>query len=316
MRKNFLFKYLPNIGIITLTMEQVSIKSKIFSFSKSLKDDKVRSSYNTLTRQTYGFDFEQWYQCGYWKDTFIPYMLLDGDTVVSSILVSLITFSVLGENKKTVQLGTVMTATDYRNAGLNRFLMESILRDWKTNCDVLYLYANDSARNYYPKFGFVEAHEYQYSKTIINSNRENLTQVDMTIDENRIFVCNKVTDSVPVSKISMRNNAPLAMFHCISFMNQNIYYIEKLDTIAVAEFDEDTLRLYDVFSPQNVPLQSIIDAMAHSGIKKIIFGFTPLDTEFCNASILKEENTTLFIYGDSAPFLKNNQLMFPLLSRT
>jgi hypothetical protein len=297
-------------------MEQVSIKNRIFTFSKSFKDEKERASHNALTRQTYGFDFEQWYQSGYWKDNFIPYMLLDGESVVSSILVSLITFSVLGSDKKAVQLGTVMTDTGYRNLGLNRFLMERILSDWQANCDVLYLYANDSVLNYYPKFGFLEAHEYQYSKMIINGNGGNVTQLDMTRDENRVFLFNKITSSVPVSKISMRKNAALPMFHCTSFMNQNIYFIEKLDTIAVAEFSEDTLYLYDVFSPQNVPLQSIIDEMARSSIKKVIFGFTPLDTEFCEASIVKEEDTTLFILGDTASFLKNNQLMFPVLSRT
>jgi len=40
--------------------------------------------------------------------------------------------------------------------------METVLEEWKGNCDCIYLYANDSVVNFYPKFGFVSAYEYRY----------------------------------------------------------------------------------------------------------------------------------------------------------
>ncbi|TYQ18140.1 UNVERIFIED_CONTAM: putative acyltransferase [Acetivibrio alkalicellulosi] len=299
-------------------MEQVKIGDRIYGYSKNFKDNKeIRASYNNLTRQTYSFDFEEWYQNGYWKDEYIPHVLLDGEKVISSIFVSIIDFLILGEKKRFIQIGTVMTDKDYRNLGLNRFIMERILDEWQNKCDLIYLFANDSVRNFYPKFGFIEVNEYQYSKEIEENNKTlNIKKLDMTDNENRNFLLNKIKRSVPVSKISMRGNESLAMFHCTSFMSQNVYYIEKLDSIVVAEFDEGIIYLNDVFSSLDVSLNDIIEAMVDKNINKIVFGFTPIDTDSYDVNVSKEDDTTLFVLGDIADFFRNNQLMFPVLSRT
>lgn len=37
-----------------------------YEFSNSVRDnDKLRKSFNELTRQTYGFDFADWYEAGH-----------------------------------------------------------------------------------------------------------------------------------------------------------------------------------------------------------------------------------------------------------
>lgn len=110
----------------------------------------------------YGFDFEEWYQNGYWKDRYIPYALLDGNNVITNVSVNIIDFFVMGEKKTCIQIGTVMTDKEYRNQGLNRFLMKKVLEEWRERCDVIYLFANDSVLNFYPKFGFVSVPEYQH----------------------------------------------------------------------------------------------------------------------------------------------------------
>lgn len=60
-----------------------------------------------------------------------------------------------------------MTDCEYRNKGISRKLMDKVLQDWKDKCDAIYLYANDSVLDFYPKFGFIKAKEYQYSKNIV-----------------------------------------------------------------------------------------------------------------------------------------------------
>jgi GNAT superfamily N-acetyltransferase len=299
-------------------VEQVKIGDRIYGFSKNFKDNKeIRVSYNNLTRQTYGFDFEEWYQNGYWGDEYIPYALLDGDKVVSSILVSIIDFLILGEKKRFIQIGTVMTDKEYRKQGLSRFIMERILDEWRDKCDLIYLYANDSVLDFYPKFGFIEANEYQHSREVDeNFNTLSIKKLDMTDIANRSFLLSKIKGSVPISKIAMPGNESLPMFYCTSFMSQNVYYIEAQDSIVVAEFDEGIIYLYDVFASQDVSLNNVIEAMADKSISKVVFGFTPIDTDSCDVDVLKEENTTLFVLGDIADCLKNNQLMFPVLSHT
>lgn len=63
-----------------------------------------------------------------------------------------------------------MTDENYRKKGLNRILMEKVLSEWKSKCDMIYLYANDSVLDFYLKFGIVPVEEYQAAKKIIQAN--------------------------------------------------------------------------------------------------------------------------------------------------
>ncbi|GMQ57221.1 GNAT family N-acetyltransferase [Vallitalea sediminicola] len=297
-------------------MEYIKIKGKIYGYAVNFKDDKkIRTSFNTLTRKTYGFDFEEWYQNGYWKDRYIPYSILDGENVISSVSVNIIDFLIMGEKKRYIQIGTVMTDDEYRNQGLNRFIMERVIEEWRDRCDLIYLFANDKVLNFYPKFGFVPVDEYQHSKDILVENTTSkVKKLNMSDKKDRNFLFNTVKKSVPVSKLQMYNNESLIMFYCTSFMKENVYYIETLDTIVIAEFDGDILYLNDVFSIRNVLLDDIIEAMGKKELKKIVFSFTPIDKTLYDVSLLREEDTTLFVMGDKVDFFRDEQLMFPLLS--
>ena len=50
-----------------------------YKYVTNYKDnDFIRAALNSLTRDTFGFDFESWYQNGYWKDDmYMPHSLMD-----------------------------------------------------------------------------------------------------------------------------------------------------------------------------------------------------------------------------------------------
>lgn len=89
---------------------------------------------------------------------------------MANVSVNIIDIEIQEQVKRYIQIGTVMTDCNYRNKGLSRKLMDKILQDWKDKCDAIYLYANDSVLDFYPKFGFIKAMEYQYSKNNICSS--------------------------------------------------------------------------------------------------------------------------------------------------
>lgn len=122
-----------------------------------------RTSFDALAQRVFGLSFEQWYRDGYWTDRYKPYVLLDGGTVVASIAVNRMQTMWRGKGRSYIQLGTVMTDPQYRKQGLSRCLMEQVLRDYCRSCDAVYLFANDSALDFYPRFGFERAVEYQFS---------------------------------------------------------------------------------------------------------------------------------------------------------
>lgn len=297
-------------------MENVNINGKTYGYVVDYKNnDQLRNSFNILTRKTYGFDFEEWYQNGYWKDGYIPYSIVDGNNIVSNVSVNVIDFLVMGEKRTYIQIGTVMTEKEYRNKGLNRFLMEKVLGDWRGRCDLIYLFANDSVLDFYPKFGFYSTHEYQHSKEISSENNSfGFVKLNMSDEENKSFLFNKVNQSLHFSQISMDNNASLVMFYCTSFMDQNVYYIKRFDAVVIAEFNESILYINDIFCEKEVLLNDIILSMTNKEIKKVVLGFTPKDTASFDVTLLKQEDTTLFILDDRLGILDNKKIMFSILS--
>ena len=93
---------------------------------------------------------------------YIPYTLLCKDDAVANVSVNVLDFKTLEGFKHCIQIGTVMTKKNFRELGLSRFLMEQVLQEWDSKCDLIYLYANKSVLDLYPKFGFNPVKEYTY----------------------------------------------------------------------------------------------------------------------------------------------------------
>lgn len=90
--------------------------------------------------------FETWYKEGYWGDGYITYSLINNNTVVSNASVSIMDFLILGEKKRYIQIGTVMTDIEYRGQGLNSFLINRIIEEWEFKCDLIYLFETNKLR--------------------------------------------------------------------------------------------------------------------------------------------------------------------------
>ncbi len=298
-------------------MESVSVNGKEYQFNKGYgKNNELRKSFNNLAQRIFGFDFEQWYQDGYWKEQYIPYSMIDGDKVVANISVNIMNFKVFGEEKRYIQLGTVMTNPDYRNQGLVRILIKKVIDDYGDKCDLMYLFANNSVLDFYPKFGFKELNQYQCIKMLEAIDEDvSVKKLNMSDENTRNLVIEKVMNAVPVSKVSMCTNAELIMFYCTLFMKDNVYYLECYDAIVIANFTEDTMAVMDILCTENIPLNRILNAFTNESVKRIVLFFTPQDTASFETILLKGEDT-LFAMGKDLQLLKNNQFMFPKLSHT
>lgn len=89
-------------------------------------NDKLRESLNRLTEKTFGFNFEDWYKNGFWNDKYIPYSIVEDESVVANVSVNIIDINDHGVLKYYIQLGTVMTDENYRNRGYIRTLINDI----------------------------------------------------------------------------------------------------------------------------------------------------------------------------------------------
>lgn len=279
---------------------------------KDYKDHtKYRHSLNKLAQKTYGFDFEEWYRQGYWTDKYMPYSLLNNEEVVANVSVNTIDFLMDGKLRHTLQIGTVMTEEAYRNKGLSRELMNIILKEYEDKYELIYLYANDTVLEFYPKFGFNQAEEYNYSRQFIKrENTYTARKLDIKDAGDMKIITHLVTNTLPTSRISMVGNVGLDMFYLTSFMSDNIYYIEALDLAAVAEFEEGNLTLLDVFCEKEFDLDEVINSLINQEEMKVTLGFTPFNTSLYTCEQMQEAGTTFFVRGQN-PVGKGR---FPILS--
>nr|WP_269144149.1 GNAT family N-acetyltransferase [Clostridium guangxiense] len=298
-------------------MEYVNINEKKYKIViGNGKDDSYRGSFNALTEKTFGFNFENWYQGGYWKGKYIPYSLMDGDKVVSNVSANLMDLEVFGEKKKYIQLGTVMTDEFYKKQGLARRLMEKVLADYKDKSDLIYLFANDSAVHFYPKFGFTKIDQYVCTKVI--SKTENggaFRKLNMNDLNDRVLVYNKAKAAFPIAQIFMCNNGELTMFYCDGFMKNSVYYVPCYDAVVVVDFNKDELKLFDIFCEKKVSADDIINCVVNENIKKVKLYFTPKETASYEVKRLELEGT-LFVMGKDKALFQGKKFMFPELSHT
>ena len=296
-------------------MKNIIIDNINYVFVRDFKEDKdIRTSFNYLTEVTFGFNFEEWYLGGYWGKQYLPYSLLHDDKVISNVSVNRIEFIIAEEKKIGIQIGTVMTAKEYRNRGLNKYLLGQILEEWKEKADFIYLFANSSVLEFYPKFNFEIVNEYQYSKLVNETdNTSSIKRLNIEDPKEKEFLEETLKMSVPISKLAMYTNTSLIMFYCLSIKKNSMYYIEVLKTIVIADFDGDTLYLNDVFCKENVNLDDVIKVMSGKDVKKVVLGFTPLNETDYNRSLLKADDT-LFVLEDKVDYFKDTLWMFPVLS--
>lgn len=275
-------------------------------------DDGIRKSFNNLAYRTFSLDFEDWYQNGYWGGSYIPYSFLDKGRVVANVSVNPMEFNIEGKIRRFIQLGTVMTEPEYRNRGLIRTLMGKIEEDYREKTEGFYLFANHSVLDFYPKFGFKRCREYEYYKTIENSSKITAEKVSLNGKEACTALQNAIKTSCIQSAVSHTNGYELIMFYLTKFMQDNLYYIPEEEAYVIAETQDNTLYLHNIYSPVPKALNSVIQAFGDS-IHKVFLGFTPLCTDGFVEREIKGDDT-LFIKGNILEQTEKKKLRFPSLS--
>jgi GNAT superfamily N-acetyltransferase len=267
-------------------------------------DADLRNSFHALTQKVFHFQLKDWYDNGYWSESYEPHSMIDGNTVVANISVNHMNMTIDGVKKSFLQIGTVMTDPAFRNQGLSRQLMEPILEKYRGKVDGIYLFANDGVLNFYPKFGFIKSNQYVYRYQVNFSESEHELEgkvlkpqkVDMTDDKNRNALLKAMKHSIPNETFSMDNFGLMAFGLTGPYCN-NIYYLAELDCYIVASIQGKTLFLHQIIASKIIEPKDI--ALFYSDtIETIELGFTPFHTSLYEVSTYHEEDSTLFILGE------------------
>lgn len=282
---------------------------------KNYRDQNdLRHSFNALAEKTFGgLSFEEWYQNGYWGDRYNPCSIVIDGKVTANVSINLIDFMWNGQRKHFIQLGTVMTEEHFRNRGLIRQIMEEVDKEYGRTIDGMYLFANDSVLDFYPRFGFRKVMEYRCTKPFSTAQECCAVPVPMQSRNDWHKLEDIMRQSVPYSRFNMVDNDNLIMFYLTSFMQDNVYYDRKHDAYVIAEIEEDTLTVHNIFSREKHPVDDILMAFGRN-IRQIVLGFTPMDAEGYTVSAFREDDCTLFVKGSGFDAFEDDKVIFPTLS--
>lgn len=294
----------------------MEIREGPYVFSDAVRDDGPRrAAFDALARQTFSLSFETWWKEGWWTDRYRPYTLFDGGNAVANVSVNVMDFRLGGETKRWVQLGTVMTAPEYRGRGLSRRLMERVLADWEGRCGLMYLFANDGVLGFYPRFGFHRAEERE-AVLMLPANRDpSARKLRMDLERDRELLLSRYGASNPYSAFSMERNPGLLMFYCTQFLRDSVWYVEEADAAVVARMEGESLLCWDVFGGGGMPLPRLLSAAAGGKPCRCTLGFTPRpEAAACGFQTRRAEDETLFVRGPDRGLLEERPVQFPLLS--
>lgn len=266
------------------------------------EDAELREGFFDLARQVFGLDFDSWYQAGWWTDRYLPHLLTVDGQAAANVSVNLIDTQRCGAPRRYIQLGTVMTAPAFRGRGLGRRVMEAVLDQWRDRCDGMYLYANDGALDFYPKFGFRPAQEYLHIRPL-EGGRDGTEALDVGAPAGLALLRSHYAMGNPFSALPMADNFGLLMFYCGSFLKGCVWFVPEQDAVVIAERRGNELLCHDIFCPPGRDLEAILLAAAGPETERAALGFTPLDTSRWAVQPLCEEDTALFVLeGKEDPF--------------
>lgn len=277
-----------------------------------LHDDVLRNSFINLAIKTFDLSFKDWYKKGYWTESYIPYAFVDHNNVIANASANIIDLLWQGQRKRYIQIGTVMTETDHRDKGLASQLINQILVDWQDRADGIFLFANSTTIDFYPKFGFEQTDEYQYTLPVMPTPGD-FRKLNMDKESDVEVLKHYYHKSNPFAQLSAYNNFGLLMFYCSAFMKHFVYYSEKNNAVVIALQNDHTLICFDIFCDGENSMTKIVNELAAEHTQQVMLGFTPKEDRPGEYEKI-ESDDFLFIYSAKENIFKGRKMMFPTLS--
>lgn len=291
-----------------------------YHFISDYKHNKqYRESFFKLARTTFGIEFENWFERGGWKDKYICYSYVDDGQVIANASINKMTIVTNGTEYKTIQVGTVMTHPDYRNQGLSGKLMNYILAKYEQEYDFIYLFANETVLDFYPKFGFEHLQESSFSLQICDykrphSHSSTIRKLDPDNPTDFNMLEKFANEKISISSIlSVKHNEDLLMFYYMLPFKSSIYYIEAENVIVIYQQEGIHLHIFDIISTTKVEIDIILNSVITAETEIINFYFTPdFGIDNIHTELITKGEDTLFIRPLRKDFPKH--FMFPLTS--
>lgn len=283
-----------------------------------MNDSQSRAAFNRLAGDTFHLSFEQWYQAGWWSPRNRPYTLFDGDAAIANVSANRMVIQWEGRRFQMLQLGTVMTEEAYRCQGLSRRLLETVIEAEIGQTDAIYLFANQSVVDFYPRFGFQKLLQYRCGMKLAKAAGE-MVRLDMERAEDVAVLRRCYGQNNPFSRIQSVDYFGLLMFYCMAPMKEHVYYSAACDAVMIAEQKGNVCHCYEIFCDAGQDFTTVLETMAPEGTDQVEFQFTPPPGYEYQYTEMDPKQDTLFVLNGNAEIaalFAAGRYMFPELSHT
>ena len=273
---------------------------------------ELRHLLNEMTREIFGFSFENWYNAGYFAGEYIPYSYVENGKIIANASVNIMKFMLSDQEKFYIQIGTVMTRPEYRNRGLARKLIEKILVDYMARVDGFYLFANLRATEFYKKIGFQRLDQWRWYWDHPARRNEKLLGFEPAGKNMRDAYVSMLNSAANNADFDHINRCSLQMFYTMDM--ENVYYCEELDCFVVMHIEDQILYLDSVISSRVQSIHDIVPRI-NGNFEKIVFGFVPKERQHFRPERYDGSDDYRFCYlGSDLECIECEKLFFPVMS--
>lgn len=179
----------------------------------------LRESFNLLAKQTFGIDFETWYQYGFYDHSYVCHSFVENGRVISNVSATKMQLIIDGKDINAIQIGTVMTCPECRMSGLAGRLMHTVIEEYEPHNYMIILFPNETVMDFYPRFSFRLTNDTLYSiKTKCSGEAfDKFRKLDIKESAGRRIIEQAVKTKIPLSeRMDVRANHAINKWHGLS----------------------------------------------------------------------------------------------------
>lgn len=261
-----------------------------------------------------GVDFRRWGALGGWTADYDVLALLEADRIVGTIGRTQMPLIVDGRERVALQLGAVATCADHRGRGVARMLMEEVLVEADRRAMPVFLFANPSVLDFYPRFGFrrVVQSRFGAEATIVPAaGRAQRFRIDDLGERRRLAeLCARAAPTG--GGFDTRSYYSVLLWHLCN-RPLTAHWLEPEEAFAVTALEGDRLVLHDIVAARAFDLAAALPALVPRAVESVEFGFEP-SARWPAARPLGPDDALLFVRGvDDLPA---GPFRFPDLAQT
>jgi len=279
-------------------------------------DAVLRHAFCSFVQSVFkGADFHLWAAHGGWSEDYEVWVVLHEGRVVSGAGVMRMDLVIHGRRQTGWQIGAVATTPAWRGRGLSRVVLQAMLEHIAAHGEApVFLFANSSVLDFYPRFGFRRVMQQQYRAEVdIAPQPGQAIDLDIRDAAQREMLAQMYRRARSVdAKFSVVGYYPAAIFHLLHLPRRCVH-LPRHDAVLIVRQEGDRLYLDDVVAAAPIDLHAVLPAVIAAPLRHIEFGFRPsgLWNGETQAGV---DGEMLFLRG--APDIEAPDLHFPDLAHT